>query len=122
MNNQKKFGVWMDNHHAVVVGSAIGDDETLTVIAHVNGEKTTQNSSENAAFNQERNVQGKFFKEITTHLTNATQIHVTGTGKAQEQFIHFLAETPQFKNSKTSESTSNKMNDDKLVEFINAKL
>ncbi|MBL0339890.1 MAG: hypothetical protein IPP71_02635 [Bacteroidetes bacterium] len=121
MTNQKKFGIWMDNHHAVVVGSAEGNDDSLAVIAHIHGEKTTQNSSENTAFNQEKTVQGKFFKEISTHLTNATHIHVTGTGTAQEQFIHYLADTPQFKNSQTSESTSIKMNDEKLIQFISSK-
>ena len=55
-------------------------------------------------------------------MQNATHLHVTGTGQAQEQFIHYLAETPQFKNTKTEESTSNKMSDENLVEFISNKL
>ena len=54
-------------------------------------------------------------------MVNATDVHVTGTGQAQEQFIKFLAATPQFKNSKTAESTSNKMSDEKLIEYITAK-
>ena len=33
-----------------------------------------------------------------THLQNAEEVHVTGTGQEQEQFIHHLAATPQFKN------------------------
>ncbi len=51
-------------------------------------------------------------------MQNAEAVHVTGTGKVQEQFIKFLADTPQFKNTKTSDSTSNKMSDEKLVEFL----
>ena len=64
----------------------------------------------------------KFFKEITNYLQNATFIHLTGTGTAQEQFIHYLQETPQFKNVKTSECTSNKMSDERLVKFMTEKL
>lgn len=43
------------------------------------------------------------------------------TGTAQEQFIHYLTETPQSKNIVTKECTSNKMSDNKLVEFISGK-
>ena len=67
-------------------------------------------------------MQAKFFKEIATHLVNATHLHATGTGQVQEQFIHYLAETPQFKNTKTEESTTNKMSDERLVEFFAEKL
>ena len=43
---------------------------------------------------------------------------ITGSGTIQEQFMHHLGETPQFKKTTTSESTSNPMSDDKLVEFV----
>ena len=122
MNNQKQFGVWMDNHNAAIVGNGNTEDGPLKVLAHVKGAVTSPNSNEKTGNNSERSAQGKFFKEISTHLVNATHIHVTGTGQVQEQFIKYLADTPQFKNSKTAESTSNKMSDDKLVEFISGKL
>ncbi|MEO6489232.1 MAG: hypothetical protein ABIO04_04755 [Ferruginibacter sp.] len=121
MNNQKQFGVWMDNHHASIIGNSNSEDAAFTVVAHVKGEANASNSNEKNSNNNEKTIQGKFFKEITSHMQNATHIHVTGTGQAQEQFIHFLAETPQFKNTKTAESTSNKMSDEKLIEFITAK-
>ena len=54
-------------------------------------------------------------------MQNAEEVHVTGPGDAQEQFIHYLADTPQFKNTKTSESTNQKLSDDKLVEFFTSK-
>ncbi len=123
MNNQKQFGVWMDNHQAAVVGNENEDsDGPLKVLAHVKGENISSNSNEKNSNNQEKTVQTKFFKEIASHMVNATHIHVTGTGQAQEQFIHYLADTPQFKNSKTAESTSNKMSDEKLIEYISGKL
>jgi hypothetical protein len=121
MNNQKQFGVWMDNHEAAVVGKVQPEDEHLTVLAHVKGEIISPNSSEKNANNHEKTVQAKFFKEIASHITNAGFVHITGTGQAQEQFMHYLAATPRFKESKTEESTSNKMSDEKLIEFISAK-
>lgn len=111
----------MDNHNSSIVANETGEQGAFRFVAHVKGEGTSSNSSEKTSNNAEKMVQGKFFKEIASHLLNATHIHVTGTGQAQEQFIHFLANTPQFKNAKTQESTSNKMSDEKLVEFISAK-
>lgn len=121
MNNQRQFGVWMDNHQATIVGKENMEDEPFYVLAQVNGEVVTPNSSEKNSNNHEKTVQAKYFKEITSHMTNATHVHVTGTGQVQEIFIHYLADTPQFKNSKTEESTSNKMSDEKLIEFITSK-
>lgn len=110
----------MDNHQAAIVGSST-ENSTLSLLAHVKGESASQNSSEKNSNNHERTVQAKFFKEIASHLLNATHVHVTGTGQSQEQFIHYLANTPQFKDSETAESTSNKMSDERLVEYITAK-
>lgn len=110
----------MDTHQATVVGSENPQDEKLTVLAHVEAETATANSERNAN-NQEQNIMAKFLKDIASHLTNATHIHVTGTGTVQEQFINYLADTAQFKNTKTEESTSTKMSGDKLVEYIAGK-
>lgn len=51
-------------------------------------------------------------------MPNIDEIHITGTGQAQEQFIKFLAETAQYKNVITSESTSNKMSNENLALFM----
>lgn len=122
MNNQKKFGIWMDTQHATVVGSESTEKESLKVLAHIDGEAVSPSPSNKNENNQKQMLQSKFFKEIATHLVNATHLHVTGTGQVQEQFIHYLAETPQFKNTKTEESTKNKMSDERLVEFFAEKL
>ena len=121
MNNQKQFGIWMDSHQAVVVGKENIQDEPLSALAHVKAEVTSPNSNEKNSNNHEKTLQVKYFKEIASHLLNATHVHVTGTGQAQEQFIHYLADTPQFKNIITEESTSNKMSDEKLIEYITSK-
>jgi hypothetical protein len=122
MNNQKKFGVWMDTQHATVIGSDGSETGTLKVLAHIQGEANPQGTGNKVEHNQKKMLQAKFFKDIATHLENATDVHATGTGQVQEQFIHFLAETPQFKNVKTAESTANRMSDERLVEFFAEKL
>ena len=54
-------------------------------------------------------------------MQNAKEVHLTGTGKAQEEFLKFMSEEPQFKNTKATECTSNKMSDERLAEFIASK-
>jgi stalled ribosome rescue protein Dom34 len=123
MNNHKKFGVWMDNHQATIVaGNEDAENGTPVILTHIKGEEVSPSSSQKNEHNQEKSLRAKFFKEITTQLQNATHLHITGTGQVQEQFIHYLAETPQFKNTKTQESTSNKMSDEKLLAFFSDKL
>lgn len=122
MANKKQFGVWMDTHNAIVIGKEDAEDVNFTVLGHITGEDTPPNSSEKNSNHHERALTAKYFKEICTHLQNATHIHLTGTGQIQEQFIKFLAETPQFKNTITEESTANKMSDERLVEFMAEKL
>jgi stalled ribosome rescue protein Dom34 len=121
MNNQKQFGVWMDTHKATVVGN---DEEAAggwMLLAHVKAEDTASNSSEKTSNNHEKTIQSKFFKEIASYMVNATQVHVTGTGQVQEQFINYLSETPQFKNTKATESTSNQMSEQQLLELMETK-
>lgn len=121
MNDKKHFGIWMDTHQAAIVGNENAEGGPLTILAHVDGKKLSTDTREKDINNHEKTVQTKFFKEIASHLVNATQVHVTGTGQAQEQFIHFLAETPEFKHCETAESTSIKMSDEKLIEYITDK-
>ena len=117
MKEQKQFGVWMDGHYATIVGP---DTETgaLKVLGHVTSEEITNSPSNKNMNNQKQMHEAKFFKEISSYLTNATHLHATGTGQAQEQFMHYLADTPQFKNTITEESTTNKMSDERLLEFF----
>jgi hypothetical protein len=121
MSGKKQFGVWMDAHHATVVGKENVSEGDFIVLGHVNNAGAEGNSSENAANNHEITLQHKFFKEIAALMQNVDEILVTGTGDAQEQFIKFLAETPQYKNAVASETTSNKMSDERFIEVIAAK-
>lgn len=118
VKNKKQFGIWMDSHQAIVVGreqTAAGD---FVVLAHESNKAQGSNSSENAANNAERTLQLKFFRQISSHMQNAEELHVTGTGQVQEQFINYMAETPQFKNTVTKESTTRQMSEEKLVDYI----
>ncbi len=117
--NKKQFGVWMDSHNATIVGRENIDNGEFIILDHVKNDSQVGNSNENAANNHEVALTQKFFKEIVSKIPNVDEIHATGTGQIQEQFIKFLAETPQYKNAVSTESTSNKMSDEQLITFIN---
>jgi len=119
--NKKQFGVWMDTHQATVVGRANADTENFTVLAVAGNAGAEHNTSEKNQHNDERTLQHKFFKEILSHMQNAEEVHLTGTGTSQEQLMSYMADTPQFKNTVTQESTSNKMSDENLAAYIGAK-
>jgi len=119
--NKKQFGVWLDGHHATVVGRANTDDENFTVLGVAGNAGAEHNTSEKNEHNDERTLQHKFFKEILSHMQNAEEVHITGTGVSQEQLINYMAATAQFKNTITQESTSNKMSGENLGEYIAAK-
>lgn len=116
--NKKQFGVWLDSNHATVVGKELVDSGDFVILAEAKNVDQVNYSNENTSNNAEQTLQQKFFKEITSHLQNAEEVHVTGTGITQEQFINYIAQTAQFKNTKANESTSQKMSDEKLVEYI----
>ena len=119
--NKKQFGVWMDTHQATVVGRANADTENFTVLAVAGNAGAEHNTSEKNQHNDERTLQHKFFKEILSHMQNAEELHLTGTGTSQEQLMRYMADTPQFKNTVTQESTSNKMSDENLAVYISTK-
>ncbi len=116
--NKKQFGVWMDSQHATIAGRKDIESGDFTILGHIKNNSASGNSNENAANHQEIALTHKFFKEIMLKIPNVDEIHVTGTGQIQEQFIKFLSDTPQYKNAKSSESTSNKMSDEQLLIFV----
>ena len=119
--NKKQFGIWMDSHQATIIGREKTEAGDFVVLGHEKNEGPQGNSNENASNNNEKTLRQTYFKSITSHMQNVDELHVTGTGQVQEQFIHWLAATPQFKNVKTEESTSNKMSDESLVKFFSGK-
>lgn len=119
--NKKQFGVWLDTHNAIIVGRPSVESEDFAVIGHAQNAGAEPNTSEKNEHNDKKTLQHKFFKEILSHMPNAEEVHLTGTGTSQEQLIHYMQETPQFKNTLTAESTSNKMSDENVAAFIAAK-
>lgn len=120
VKNKKQFGVWLDSQHAVVAGRENNDAGNFIILAHAKAGGHERNSNENAANNAEKSGLQKLFKEITSYMQNVDEIHVTGTGNTQEQFINYLSSTSQFKNAVAKESTSTKMSDEKFLELISA--
>lgn len=116
--NKKQFGVWMDSQHATIVGREDSELGNFVIIGHEKTDIQGGNSNENTANNAERDALQKLFKNITAHMQNVDELHLTGTGIVQEQFMKYLAETPQYKNAITKDSTANKMSDENLVEYI----
>ena len=119
--DKKQFGIWMDTHHATIIGRANTDTQDFSVLGHAENAGAEFNTSEKNAHNDEKTLQHKFFKEILNRMQNAEEVHLTGTGTSQEQLMHYMANTPQYKNTVTTESTSNKMSDEKLAEYIAGK-
>ena len=118
LQNKKQFGVWMDSRHATIAGRKNIDNGDFVIVGHVENNGADSNSNEKTAHNAQKGLQHKFFKEITAFMQNAEEVHITGTGTEQEQFIHYMAEIPQFKNTKAEENTSNKLSDEKLLVYI----
>lgn len=118
--NKKQFGVWMDSQHATVVGRENLEEGDFVILAHHSTGGHQGNSNEKTGNNAEQGSLQKLFKDITGHMQNVEEIHVTGTGDTQEQFIKYLSQTPQYKNTVAKESTSNKMSDEKLIEYVSA--
>ncbi len=112
----------MDSKHATILGRQNEVDGDFIILAKEESAGHESNSNEKTGNNAEQDKLHKFFKTIATYLQNVDEVHITGTGVTQEQFIKFLGTTPQFKNVKAGESTSNKMSDNALIEYISAKL
>lgn len=116
--NKKQFGVWMDSHHATIAGRENVDEGDFVVLGYVKNSGPASNCNEKASNNQEIALTHKFFREVAEKMPNIDKIHVTGTGQIQEQFMKFLADTPQYKNVVSTDSTSNKMSDEQLIAFL----
>jgi len=86
--NKEKFGVWMDTHHAIVVERANAAVSDFTILGYAGNNCTDTNITEKNEYNDEKTVQHKFYKAILDHRQNAEEVHVTGTGTSQEQFMH----------------------------------
>src|SRR5687767_4196374 len=115
---KKQFGIWMDAHYAIIAGRKNIDSGDFVILGHATNPEAAKNADESKSNHKEIELTHKFFKEISALMVNVDEVHVTGTGQVQEQFIKYLANTPQYKNAVSSESTSNKMGEEELLAFI----
>ena len=76
------------------------------------------NSSENAGNNAEQTNRVKYFKEIEHLLINSQEVLIIGPGTVQEEFKHYLEETPQFKNLKIQLDTAQQMSEEQVLEKV----
>src|SRR5688572_23600084 len=107
--HKKQYGVWMDTQNARIAGRKDIDSGDFVMLGSVSNETSDQQAS---------SMSNKYFKDIANKMPNIDEIHITGTGQVQEQFMKFLADTPQYKNAVSTESTSNKMSDENLALYI----
>ena len=62
VKNKKQFGIWMDTHHATIIGHADATTEEFSVLGHASNPGADGNSNENAAQNQQKTLRQQFFK------------------------------------------------------------
>lgn len=108
----------MDSRFAIITGRQDIDSGEFVILGHVNNPGNDKNADEKTSNNKEISLTQKYFKEIAHIMPNIDEIHVTGTGQIQEQFIRFLSETPQYKNSVATESTSNRLDDAGVIALV----
>ena len=117
---KRHFAIWMDTQHATIAGPDENDHNRLVILGHAKYHDPGRSPGEAPASHTEITKHHKFFKEIAAKIVNPDAIHLTGTGKIQEEFRHYLSETPRFKHAALSDDTSNKMEDERFLHFAAA--
>lgn len=109
---EKLAGVWLDHHEAHIISNHDGRTvSALRVKGHVTSDTHSGgHGSEYTANNAKVNALHKFFNEILHELTNTDELHLLGTGIAQEQLIHYVKGISQWKKMKVTEESTGKLN------------
>lgn len=116
---EKLAGIWMDHQEAFVISNHDGKTiNTLEVKAHVKADYQGGYGSEHTSQNAKKNALHKFFQEAMQPLANTEELHLIGTGTAQEELMHYLAEIPQWKKMKVTQDTAGKMGADQALNAI----
>ena len=116
---EKLAGVWMDHHEAHIISNHNGREVTsLQIKGHVKADVNNRYGSEVTAHNSKVTSLHKFFHEIIEHLTNTQELHLLGTGTAQEEFTHYLANIPQWQKLKVTDEPTGKMNAEQTLNKI----
>lgn len=119
MSEKKLAGIWMDKERAIVVKNHDAQNAFKFFLCDpVEAEIQHGNSSENAGNNAEQTNKMKYFKEIEHLLINSQQVYIIGPGTIQEEFKHYLEDTPQFKNLEIQLGTAQQMSDEQVLEKV----
>jgi stalled ribosome rescue protein Dom34 len=119
MSEKKLAGIWMDTEKAIVVKNHDAQNAfKFFLCSPVKAEIQHGNSSENAGNNAEQTNRVKYFKEIEHLLINSQEVLIIGPGTVQEEFKHYLEETPQFKNLKINLDTAQQMSEEQVLEKV----
>lgn len=119
MSEKKLAGIWMDKEKAIVVKNHDAQNAfKFFLCSPVKAEIQHGNSSENAGNNAEQTNRVKYFKEIEHLLINSQEVLIIGPGTVQEEFKHYLEETPQFKNLKIQLDTAQQMSEEQVLEKV----
>lgn len=119
MSEKKLAGIWMDTEKAIVVKNHDAQNAfKFFLCSPVKAEIQHGNSSENAGNNAEQTNRVKYFKEIEHLLINSQEVLIMGPGTVQEEFKHYLEETPQFKNLKIQLDTAQQMSEEQVLEKV----
>ncbi len=119
MSEKKLAGIWMDKEKAIVVKNHDAQNAfKFFLCSPVKAEIQHGNSSENAGNNAEQTNRVKYFKEIEHLLINSQEVLIIGPGTVQEEFKHYLEDTPQFKNLKIQLDTAQQMSEEQVLEKV----
>ncbi|WP_295220279.1 hypothetical protein [uncultured Chryseobacterium sp.] len=119
MSEKKLAGIWMDKEKAIVVKNHDAQNAfKFFLCSPVKAEIQHGNSSENAGNNAEQTNRVKYFKEIEHLLINSQEVLIIGPGTVQEEFKHYLEETPQFKNLNILLDTAQQMSEEQVLEKV----
>ena len=116
-NNQKQYaGVWLDNDKAIIITKNDGNENSDYAIQDKLKAKGNQGGgSEHAMNNAKQSDSLKYFKSISSLLSDYDEILVFGPGQSQEQFQNHLQENAQFKNKKITIDSAEQLTDPQMI-------
>lgn len=121
--SNKVVGVWMDNKHALVVGtenrSKTGDFELIKKI-ECDDHEGENYKNEKVSLSREALENKKYYKEIAQEIDDCHSIYIFGPGKAQEQFKNVLEDMGQFKGKNIELGSSDKLSLNQIIDRVKA--
>jgi len=119
-DNQKQYaGVWLDNHHAMIITNAPGNEKgEYTIQNKIKAKENHGGGSEHSMNNAKQGDLITYFKSVSHQLLNYDEILIFGPGKSQEQLQNHLREDAHFKNKKITIDTANQLTDPQMIAMV----